>query len=253
MNSKGYIRIVILSALSSGLSQSAVAENIQTTRSAVSLDWSQFQLSVTGRGGVVPNVEYTNALTTVATNRRVRESASNWTETISANSVSGDTQAHALASPSIFSVNTEATADTDIDQNFVGTNISILRHVDFTIDGPGTIAISVPYMLSISGSGCFHDCYPYQRAEISAFTSFAFGSVGGNANRQEHFIALHNDGSQSGNLIFSINAGRAGHGYISLAINAVSAVPETETYAMLLAGLGLVGCMAHRRQRMGMG
>ncbi|SIQ62618.1 PEP-CTERM protein-sorting domain-containing protein [Janthinobacterium sp. TND4EL3] len=29
----------------------------------------------------------------------------------------------------------------------------------------------------------------------------------------------------------------------------VSAVPEPETYAMLLAGLGLLGCMARRRQK----
>jgi hypothetical protein len=249
MNSKGFGWMVVLSALSAGLSQNAAAENIQTTKAAVSLDWSHFQLSVTGQDGVVPNVEYTNALTTAATNRYVQESASNWTETIRANSVSADEQAHALASPLILSVNTEATADTDIDQNFVGTNATIFRRVDYTIDGTGTIAISVPYMLSISGSGCFHDCYSYQHAEIFAFTGFAFASPSADLNVRQHFVALHNDGSKSGNLTFSINAGHAGHGYISLAINAVSAVPEPEAYAMLLAGLGLLGFIARRRQR----
>ncbi|MRW89131.1 PEPxxWA-CTERM sorting domain-containing protein [Duganella sp. FT80W] len=36
--------------------------------------------------------------------------------------------------------------------------------------------------------------------------------------------------------------------YAKVTYNYVSAVPEPETYAMLLAGLGLVGMMARRRK-----
>ncbi|MDP1573390.1 MAG: FxDxF family PEP-CTERM protein [Coxiellaceae bacterium] len=37
-------------------------------------------------------------------------------------------------------------------------------------------------------------------------------------------------------------------GAVTMDTNLVSAVPEPETYAMLLAGLGLLGFMARRRK-----
>ena len=47
----------------------------------------------------------------------------------------------------------------------------------------------------------------------------------------------------SGDIVFSTGAAFSANGSL------VSAVPEPETYAMLLAGLGLLGCMARRRQQ----
>ena len=41
----------------------------------------------------------------------------------------------------------------------------------------------------------------------------------------------------------------ASGGQYSVALNAVPAVPEPETYALMLAGLGAVGFMARRRRQ----
>jgi hypothetical protein len=59
--------------------------------------------------------------------------------------------------------------------------------------------------------------------------------------------------SRSGNLVFGIVASDAGTGSLSVGINAtangtVGAVPEPESYAMLLAGLGLMGAVVRRRK-----
>ncbi|WON72498.1 PEP-CTERM sorting domain-containing protein [Nitrosospira sp. Is2] len=62
--------------------------------------------------------------------------------------------------------------------------------------------------------------------------------------------------SRAGNLVFGIVASDAGTGSLSVGFNAsahgaVVAVPEPESYAMLLAGLGLMGAVVQRRKKMG--
>ena len=47
---------------------------------------------------------------------------------------------------------------------------------------------------------------------------------------------------------YKINTALAGSYSGNIAISPVSAVPEPETYAMLIAGLGLIGFMARRRE-----
>ena len=48
--------------------------------------------------------------------------------------------------------------------------------------------------------------------------------------------------------VFSITAGAQGLSNAAVFVTSVTAVPEPETYALLLAGLGLVGFMAKRRR-----
>jgi hypothetical protein len=255
MNRKAHGWIVILSAISGAvLSQSAVAENIQTTKAAVSLDWSNLQLSVTGPNGVAPHVEYSNPRTTLFTHNNSggadQRSARNWTESISADSVSENEQAHALASASVFSGNTEATADTDGFGILAEANVHGTREIDYTIDGPGAITVSVPYTLSKSGCNLDYECAAFeQKAYIVTQASFVPGFGPGYPAFTDDGVSLDHEGSQSGNLIFWISSGEPGHGTLSIYFNVLSSVPEPETYAMLLAGLGLVGFIARWKNK----
>jgi hypothetical protein len=49
-------------------------------------------------------------------------------------------------------------------------------------------------------------------------------------------------------LVLDILASGAGHGTLYVNFDVVSSVPEPETYAMLLAGLGLLGFIVRRRK-----
>jgi hypothetical protein len=73
-----------------------------------------------------------------------------------------------------------------------------------------------------------------------AFSSLAggTGSITRNLSAGNHSIHI------SGNLTSGSNMSYGG----GLTLTAVAAVPEPETYAMLLAGLGVIGAIARRRK-----
>jgi hypothetical protein len=69
--------------------------------------------------------------------------------------------------------------------------------------------------------------------------------VGGLANAYTTLV----DGLNNGTSYFNIHTSTFGGGEIrGFLINPVAAIPEPETYALLLAGLGLLGSLAKRRQ-----
>ncbi len=61
-------------------------------------------------------------------------------------------------------------------------------------------------------------------------------------------VDLHDTNKASALIVFNDSATIDGD-YDDLTISAVAAVPEAETYAMLLAGLGLMGTIARRRNK----
>lgn len=73
-------------------------------------------------------------------------------------------------------------------------------------------------------------------------------SNSGSTHSWQHFSQVIDLGSApSTNLVFYAAGTSDGYGG-SLDNISVTAVPEPETYAMLLAGLGLMGCIARRRK-----
>jgi hypothetical protein len=120
--------------------------------------------------------------------------------------------------------------------------------------------MSMKQLVSIGNAGMYELSFWYsareQRAAGDNGLSFSFGALSGS-------VLENTAGLQSGNdwrnykglvalngdteLIFS-GIGRSNSYGGSLDNVAVTAVPEPETYAMLLAGLGLMGVMVRRRK-----
>jgi hypothetical protein len=261
--------MVILSALSAGLSQGAIADPSSASASVV-IDWSHLKFSVTGINGGIPAVEYTNPSTSLSSRASIpgisdteTEVKRNWTETISTDSSidfpreHGHGQAQTSASSSIFSASTEVQVPSFFGSDYTSGAATGSRQIDFSLDGPGTIIMTVPYSLSMNvlncGTGVSCD---ENHAKIDAFANFHdIENVAISSFTSSIVIAhkpLENEElSRSGNLALFIAADGAGSGSLSINFDIASAVPEPESYAMLLAGLGLVSFIARRRQRMG--
>lgn len=97
------------------------------------------------------------------------------------------------------------------------------------------------------------------------FFNAASATVGGNASFNgasvvdtSFSVSSFEEGAppfQSGNLVFDIITDGAGTGTLGITFNLstqapVNLIPEPESYAMLLAGLGLIGTVVRRRKMM---
>ena len=125
----------------------------------------------------------------------------------------------------------------------------------FFFDGPGVLTVNVPYTISLTRNDPF--CCNFDMAAVSASASFNSFTGGGNSISNTGYSLGAFSGSfetfHSGNLVFGIVASDAGSGSLSVGFDlsayGVGVVPEPESYAMLLTGLGLIGAVAKRRSR----
>ena len=256
MNKFEHGLLAIVGSLWLGLSQAALAVETPTPVTATAMiDWSQLQLSVTGVTDTVPTVVFSNYNTSInssSTSATGSESHSatrnNWTSTAQINATAGESLANGLASSESFSGKASAIGSGST------VNTSGNRTVDFSFDGPGVLTVSVPYAINLTGSGLA--CCNFDTASVSGSASFG-NFINSNSSSSTSF-SLDSFGdlsstSRAGNLVFGIVASEAGNGSLSvgfnLSTNGVGVVPEPETYAMLVAGLGLMGAVVRRRSR----
>jgi len=126
--------------------------------------------------------------------------------------------------------------------------------VSSTLPGAGTVIGGIPIATSVSmsfslfagGAGLFSstDMRGPNETGLSDLSRFSRGS-----NASAFFFTSYGLGraTESGRVNFGIDITRISEGpnYIT----PISAVPEPETYAMFLAGLGLIGTLARRRNK----
>jgi hypothetical protein len=234
--------------------------------SDVTVDWSQLHISVTGVDGAVPEVTFSDQHTSLSSSAQVPQQGSeynsksiyDWTSSVAAAAdATSTTFAHTTASATDFSASAQSVGDGSYYWNNPGASSSGNRSESFSFDGPGVLTVTVPYTLSISG-GDPYNYYDSVSASVNANASFyGYGDNGSFNSYSNASFALNSYydpslQSQSGNLVFGIFAAGPGSGTLSIDLGAstsgfVSSIPEPQSYAMLLAGLGLMGAVVRRR------
>jgi hypothetical protein len=234
--------------------------------SDVTVDWSQLHISVTGVDGAVPGVTFSDQHTSLSSSAQVPQQGSeynsksiyDWTSSVAAAAdATSTTFAHTTASATDFSASAQSVGDGSYYWNNPGASSSGNRSESFSFDGPGVLTVTVPYTLSISG-GDPYNYYDSVSASVNANASFyGYGDNGSFNSYSNASFALSSyydssPQSQSGNLVFGIFAAGPGSGTLSIDLGAstggfVSSIPEPQSYAMLLAGLGLMGAVVRHR------
>jgi hypothetical protein len=135
-----------------------------------------------------------------------------------------------------------------------GLNDTVLFKPEVAAGGAGFSVIDFPITLSTGGLGL-------ELATVTLSSTGADGKVGGGDDTMLKSSVFSDTGNTNGHISFSydqplnsaeyylnitgVTSGTLGGAY-SGAIS-ISPVPEPETYAMLLAGLGLMGAVVRRR------
>lgn len=242
-----------------GWSQAVLAvDNPTPVLASATFDWSQLQLSITPVTDTVPTVVFSNYNTSLSSSSTYAQGSenhsatrTNWSSTAQTDATAGGALANGLASSEIFSGTANAVGAGST------SNASGSRTLEFSFDGPGVLTVSVPYTISLSGTGLA--CCNSDTASVTGNASFNSFTGGANFYTNSNIsFSLDNFAgsslpSRAGNLVFGIVASDAGTGSLSVNFNAaahgVGVVPEPESYAMLLAGLGLVAAVVRRRSR----
>jgi len=242
--------------------QSAYADGTATA----SLDWSQLQVSVTGVEGNVPNVTFSDKYTSLSSSAYVPSEGSeyntrsiyDWASTLATNAdATAGTYSSASASASAFSTNAQSLGEnSSYYWDTPSASASGYRTEHFTFDGPGVLTVTIPYTLNITG-GEQYNYYGSSSASVSASADFygyeGNGSFNSYSNASFSLDSYYGESpdSKSGNLVFGIFAAGPGSGSISFnmdaSVSSPGMIPEPESYAMLLAGLGLIGMIVRRR------
>ena len=144
--------IIILGSIGISLSHTAFALDEPIPASATAnFDWSHLELSVSGVGGTVPTVAFSNYKTTLDSSSSYPQGSesngatrNDWTSTAQTETSAGTSAGKGFASSEIF-WNGRGHGNRQCCES------SGSRTVDFAFDGPGVLRVSVPYTMSLTG------------------------------------------------------------------------------------------------------
>lgn len=141
------------------------------------------------------------------------------------------------------------------------------QHVQMTFESGGVFSGTVTFLDDFSayvgvngtltgGTNNYNSVmsWVYDNINYSSVSgSFANYLMDGTPSEYENYIHLTYDYLAAPTLSFASGVSVFGidntvNGFDAMVSGSIAAVPEPETYAMLLAGLGLVGMMARRRK-----
>lgn len=249
MKSKLIAPIFLASA--AALSMTAQASMSFTSASAY-IDWSSFNVQIVDTNltdGITAAITWTNQGSDVGSYEGFGNysSSSDWTSSINvaegvANGFANAAvlQASFTGAPTALSANANAYRYGD----FTVTDNTVLL---FTVDASTSIDLPIP----LNGSA-----YAWSTLDVDGTGALGFSNQHGGTSKISWAAGLGNPVTDSGQLtayFVNVSGGdingtlRAGT-YIN-SYGFIPAVPEPETYAMLLAGLGLMGFIARRRMK----
>lgn len=236
--------LVVACSIGAGLSQSSIAaEAIPSAKATAVIDWSHLKLSVTGVNGAVPKVVFSDQATYLNSSASLEhneKTTRNWTATTQITADVGENHVNTIASPLSFSGNVKA-----MDDGYVSSYGE--RFANFYFDGPGVLTVSVPYTISIIGC-----CLEALVTGYGAFVGDEPNTLVDYSGAGVSLDSFSASQSQSGTLLFHIDAGQPRSGVLVFEVHTdgrwlPSPIPEPESYAMLLTGLGLMGAIIRCR------
>jgi len=180
------------------------------------------------------------------TNSTLSTSRPHATSTVSS-TAAGTLQGSTTATPFVISAVSQAHNATAMGQ----------QSQEFSLSAPGSVTFTIGYSLVANGLTSNTN----ENFALAAL-DFSFGNYGNESGGTQNFTILSSDvasgqNAQSGTLSFTVDFGAADEtGYYNLRGNALSyasasitaAVPEPETYALMLAGMAVVGAIARRKR-----
>lgn len=190
--------------------------------------------------------------------------ANNWTKVLSANSSTPNAQASAQRNLTSLSATSTTQSSITDDPNVMGSNSASASAVNsgyFSLTGAGIALITLNWSAGVNTQNS--DWNNNSTANVSISGNYSDGLyTNGSASSGVNLYSWWG-GPQSAASTFALAVTNTGVGTTTGNFNAnistsstspvtygviTEAVPEPETYAMLLAGLGLIGFMVRRRK-----
>lgn len=254
--------------------QSTAAFATNAASATASFDWSAMTFSLMDLNpsdGLSPSVTWSGQHGSTSANASSSDNAhsSSINESYSAPSATSVVSSNAVtffatgtSTYDNLNLNVAANADvTSVPTSEYGSSNSSAYaslYSSFSLSGAGVMVITVPYTISVTG-----DLYNYSNSgnanlNISTYYSSSDGSSSGSSNASKDF-ASYWTGDKSYSGVFTVAVANASDsittsGYLSTSLSTsaraysyVSGVPEPEAYAMMLAGLFLIGSVARRQ------